>query len=134
VHEYENIALQYVEKVKTLLRSQSFSFGNTNSDVPDEAGVYAIFNERHEIIYIGRTRNLRRRLLGNHRSGNIRGSQFRKALMQNYGLKDEDEISNYIRQKCTFKFNEIEDSVERVRFEHFATAVLMPTLNMKLKQ
>jgi hypothetical protein len=54
--------------------------------------------------------------------------------MQNYGLKDEDEISSHIRRKCTFKFNEIEDSVERVRFEHFATAVLMPTLNMKLKQ
>jgi len=54
--------------------------------------------------------------------------------MQNYGLKDEDETSNYMRQKCTFKFNEIEDPVETVRFEHFATAVLMPTLNMKLKQ
>jgi hypothetical protein len=54
--------------------------------------------------------------------------------MENYGLKDEDEISNHIRQKCTFKFNEIVDSVERVRFEHFATPVLMPTLNMKLKQ
>jgi hypothetical protein len=134
VNEYENIALQYIEKVKALLRSQSFSFGNENSDVHDKAGVYAIFNERHEIIYIGRTRNLRRRLLGNHRSGNIRGSQFRRALMQNYGLKDEGEISNYIRQKCTFKFKEIENSLERVRFEHFATAILAPTLNMELKQ
>jgi len=134
MNKYENIALQYVEKVKELLRSQSFSFGNRNSDVHDKAGVYVIFNERNEIIYIGRTMNLRRRLLGNHRSGNIRGSQFRRALMQNYGLKDECEISNYIRQKCTFKFKEIEDSLERVRFEHYATTILAPTLNMELKQ
>jgi excinuclease UvrABC nuclease subunit len=134
MNKYENIALQYIGKVKELLTSQNFSFRNKNSNVPDEAGVYAIFNERNEVIYIGRTRNLRRRLLGNHRSGNIRGSQFRRALMQNYGLKDEDEISNYIRQKCAFKFMEIKDPVERVKLEHFATAILAPTLNMKLKQ
>jgi len=29
--------------------------------------------------------------------------------MQNYGLKDEGEISNYIRQKSTFKFMEVEN-------------------------
>lgn len=131
---YEDVALEYVGKVKELLAGQSFSFRDVTSDhVPDKAGVYVIFNEHKEIIYIGRTKNLQRRLLGNHRSGNVKGSQFRRALMQNYDFKDEREISNYIK-KCTFKFKEIEDSVERIRLEHFTTAILAPTLNMKLKQ
>jgi excinuclease UvrABC nuclease subunit len=132
---YEDVAIKYVGKVKELLASPSFSFRIATSDrVPDKAGVYVIYNEHDEIIYDGRTNNLRRRLLDNHKSGNVIVSQFRRALMQNYGLKDEGEISNYIRQKCTFKFKNIEDSVERVRLEHFATAILAPTLNMKLKQ
>jgi hypothetical protein len=58
VNEYENITLQYVGKVKEFLMGRRFSFGDENSDVPDEAGVYAIFNERGEVIYIGRTKNL----------------------------------------------------------------------------
>jgi hypothetical protein len=130
----EDVALEYVGKVKELLTSQSFSFRDVPSHyVPGMAGIYVIFNERNEIIYIGRTRNIKRRLLVNHRRGNVRGSQFRRALMQNYDFNDEREISNYI-EKCTFKFKEIEDSVERIRLEHFATAILAPTLNMKLKQ
>ena len=133
--EYVGIALEFVGKVKELLASQSFSFRDVIRDsVPDNAGVYVIFNENEEIIYVGRTGNLRRRLLGDHRSGNVKGSQFRRALMQNYGFKNESEISNYICEKCAFKFREIADSVERIRLEHFATAVLAPTLNMKLKQ
>jgi excinuclease UvrABC nuclease subunit len=132
---YENVALEYVSKVKKLLAIEAFNFRDLSSvHVPDKAGVYVIFNEHNEIIYIGRTMNLRRRLLGNHRSGNVKGSQFRRALMQNYGFKNEKEISNYIRQKCAFKFMEIEDSAERIRLEHFATAILAPTLNMRLKQ
>ncbi|MEM1839092.1 MAG: GIY-YIG nuclease family protein [Candidatus Bathyarchaeia archaeon] len=99
----------------------------------DKPGVYVIFNERNEAIYVGRTRNLRRRLLYDHRRENVRGSQFRKALMQNYGFKNKDEISSYIDQKCRFKFKEIEDPAERIRLEHFAIAILAPLLNTKLK-
>jgi hypothetical protein len=132
---YEDVASEYVGKVKELLASQSYSFRIAPSDrVPDKPGVYVIFNERDEIIYVRGTNNLRRRLLENDRCGNVRVSQFRRALIQNCGLKDEGEASNYIRQKCTFKFKEIEDCVERIRLEHFATAILAPTLNMNLKR
>jgi hypothetical protein len=57
-------------------------------------------------------------LLSNHKIGNIKGSQFRKALLKNYNFKNEREISNYI-QKCAFKFKEIEDFIERIRLEYF---------------
>jgi len=130
----ENIALEYVGKVKELLANRSLSFKNiVSNEVPDRPGVYVIFDERGRVIYVGRTRNLRRRLLGDHRRGNVRGSQFRKALMQNYGLTNEEQINGYVDQ-CTFKFKEIEDPEERIRLEHFATAILAPILNMKLKQ
>jgi hypothetical protein len=100
----ENVALEYVGKVKELLASKSLSFKNVASDdVPDRAGVYVIFNEEGRVIYVGRTRNLRRRLLGDHRRGNVIGSQFRKALMQNYGLTGEEQINSYVNQ-FTFKF------------------------------
>jgi len=129
----ENVALKYVGKVKELLNSKSLSFKNVvSSEVPDRPGVYAIFDERGRVIYVGRTRNLRRRLLRDHRRGNVRGSQFRKALMQNYGLTDEEQINSHVDQ-FTFKFKEVYDPEERIRLEHFATAVLAPKLNMKLK-
>jgi excinuclease UvrABC nuclease subunit len=132
-HLLENVALEYVGKVKELLNSKSLSFKNVaSSEVPDRPGVYAIFDERGRVIYVGRTRNLRRRLLRDHKRGNVRGSQFRKALMQNYGLTDEEQINSYVDQ-FTFKFKEVDDPEERIRLEHFATAVLAPKLNMKLK-
>jgi len=132
-HLLENVALEYVGKVKELLNSKSLSFKNVaSSEVPDRPGVYAIFDERCRVIYVGRTRNLRRRLLRDHRRGNVRGSQFRKALMQNYGLTDEEQINSHVDQ-FTFKFKEVDNPEERIRLEHFATAVLAPKLNMKLK-
>jgi excinuclease UvrABC nuclease subunit len=129
----ENVALKYVGKVKELLNSKSLSFKNVvSNEVPDRPGVYAIFDEHNRVIYVGRTKNLRRRLLRDHRRGNVRGSQFRKALMQNYGLTDEEQINSHVDQ-LTFKFKEVDDPEERIRLEHFATAVLAPKLNMKLK-
>jgi hypothetical protein len=52
--------------------------------------------------------------------------------MQNYGLTDEEQINSHVDQ-FTFKFKEVYDPEERIRLEHFATAVLAPKLNMKLK-
>lgn len=130
----ENVALEFVGKVKELLNGKSLGFRNVvSSEVPDCPGVYVIFDERDVVIYVGRTKNLRRRLLGDHRRGNVRGSQFRKALMQNYGLISEEQVNNYV-DRCTFKFKEIEDPQERIRLEHFVIAILAPILNIKLKQ
>jgi excinuclease UvrABC nuclease subunit len=130
----ENIASEYIRKVKELLARKSLNFKNAVSrDVPAKPGVYVIFDEHDKIIYVGKTRNLLRRLLRDHKRGNVKGSQFRRALMQNYSLTSEAQINSYVDQ-CTFKFKEIEDPEERIRLEHFAIAILAPTLNMKIKQ
>jgi hypothetical protein len=56
---YENVAMEYVGKVEELLGRRSFRFGDVSlNQVSSEAGVYVIFNEREEIICVGRTGNL----------------------------------------------------------------------------
>jgi hypothetical protein len=79
-------------------------------------------------------KNLRIRLLQQHRKGNVRGSQFRKALGQKHNLSGETEISSYIRDNCSFQFLSVETFEEMVRLEHFVTAILAPVLNTELKQ
>ena len=97
--------------------------------------VYVIYNEKEmAIIYAGRTKNLRRRLFGDHKRGNIKGSQFRSALRKNYSLDSETQITRYILENCSFQFMVIEEFEEMVRLEHFTAAVLAPILNTKLKQ
>ena len=86
------------------------------------------------MIYAGRNKNLRVRLLQQHKSGNIKGNQFRKALGQKYNLDTETKISNYIKDNCNFKLLEVESSEEMVRLEHFITAIMAPILNTELKQ
>ena len=82
---------RYVDRMNELLAEPRYIFFSVSSaEIPKEAGVYAIYDKRLDAtIYIGRTQNLRRRLLRNHKSGNIRGSQFRKALGQKFAFKSE---------------------------------------------
>jgi len=133
---YESIVSNYVKMLEKLLVNPQYRFADvTSKDVPKQAGVYVIYDKRiNEIIYAGRTKNLRRRLFGDHKSGNVRGSQFRKALGRNFVLKSEDEITIYILKNCSFQFLSLEEFEEIVRLEHFAIAVLGPVLNIRLKQ
>ena len=133
---YESVVSQYTNKMEELLERPKLSFSEASSkDVLREPGVYVISDEKLEkIIYVGRTRNLRRRLLGDHRRGNIEGSQFRKALGNNLRLKPEAEITEYILKNCSFRFLVVKSFEEMVRLEHFSAAVLAPLLNVRLKQ
>lgn len=133
---YEDIVSHYVQNLNRLLAEPRLSFAvATSKDVPKASGVYVIYDKRTDlIIYAGRTRNLKRRLLGDHKSGNVKGSQFRKALGRNFVLKSEDEITHYILKNCSFQFFPLEEFEEIVRLEHFTIAVLGPILNVRLKQ
>lgn len=133
---YESVVLLYTNKMEELLERPKLGFSEASSEnVLREPGVYVIFDKRLEkIIYVGRTRNLRRRLLGDHRRGNVEGSQFRKALGKNFELKPEAEITEYILKNCSFQFMVVKSFEEMIRLEHFTTAVLAPLLNIRLKQ
>jgi len=133
---YESIVSHYVGMLKKLLAKPRYRFADASSrDIPKKPGVYVIYEKRmNAIIYAGRTKNLQRRLLGDHKRGNVRGSQFRKALGRSFTLNSEDEISSYILKNCSFHFMALEEFEEIVRLEHFAIAVLATILNIRLKQ
>ena len=133
---YQDVLSRFLEMLNKLLANTDHSFDDVSStDLPKSLGVYVIFDKRSkEIIYAGRSKNLRRRLLGDHRRGNIDGSQFRKALGRSMGTTDENEISENIRQNCTYGYLPLKNFEDAVRFEHFITAILGPVLNTKLRQ
>jgi len=133
---YENVISEYMEMLNKLLAKTDHSFDEvSSSDLPRSLGVYVICDKRTKaIIYAGRSNNLRRRLLGDHRRGNIDGSQFRKAFGRSIRTTDEKEISENIRQNCTYGYLPIENFEDAVRFEHFITAILGPVLNTRLRQ
>jgi len=126
----------YFEKLKQILDQPVYNFSEaTPEQVPAASGVYVIYdNSSNHMIYAGRSKNLRVRLLQQHKSGNIKGSQFRKALGQKRNLDDEAKISDYIKDNCSFKLLEIENFEEMVRLEHFITAIMAPILNTERKQ
>ena len=134
---YEDIIAEYLDKLNRLLSKTNHSFEELppTSVLPKSLGVYVIFDKRSKVvIYAGRSKILRRRLLGDHRRGNIDGSQFRKALGRSIGTANEEEISEYIRKNCTYRFLKLDNFEAAVRFEHFITAIIGPVLNTKLRQ
>ena len=122
-----------MEFLKQLLHGKIYGFSSAKpSDVPEEPGVYLISETKDDgltVIYIGQTRNLRRRILTNHRSGNRRASTFRRKLSKYRNLKTEEEISEYIRAKCSFQFLVLREDLKRNSLEHFAISLLNPELN-----
>ena len=116
---YENVISEYMEMLNKLLAKTDHSFDEvSSSDLPRSLGVYVICDKRTKaIIYAGRSNNLRRRLLGDHRRGNIDGSQFRKAFGRSIRTTDEKEISENIRQNCTYGYLPIENFEDAVIFE-----------------
>jgi DNA-directed RNA polymerase subunit RPC12/RpoP len=130
-----NIALSF-EKLKQILDQPVYNFSEaTPEQVPAVSGIYVIYdNSSNQMIYAGRSKNLRICLLQQHKSGNVKDSQFRKALGQKHSLAGEAEISDYIKDNCSFKLLEVESFEEMVRLEHFITAIMAPILNTELKQ
>jgi excinuclease UvrABC nuclease subunit len=133
---FETIVAKYLNRLKKVLGQPLSNFVDASSDdVPKKPGVYIIYDEKsQQIIYAGRTKNPRRRLLGDHKRGNVKDSRFRKALGQSLGTNSEEEIAGYIGENCSFRFLVVENFEEMVRLEHFVTAVIAPTLNVQLKQ
>ena len=92
---FEDVITLYSKKLEQVLNQPVFRFATvTSKRVPKESGVYLIHDDSSkQIIYAGRSKNLRTRLLQQHKKGNVRGSQFRKALGQKHNLTSEVEIS-----------------------------------------
>ena len=127
---------KYFKMLKQILDQPIFSFAeSTMEQVPSVSGVYVIYdNSSNQMIYAGKTKNLKVHLLKQHQKGNIKDSKFRKALARKFSLENENQVTNYVRKNCSFKLIELESLTEMLRLEHFITAVMAPVLNTQLKQ
>ena len=99
------------------------------SDIPDDiAGVYAIFNEKtNETLYVGRTKNLRRRLYTNHLHGPKANARLKKYLVEDesqVSIKDMDDAKQYLKDNCYVKYIVESDTVQRGRIEGLLSYLL----------
>lgn len=93
------------------------------------AVVYAIFDKNtQEALYVGRTKDLRRRLYTNHLMGNTSTARLKKYIVED-NIKFPDittykEAKNWIRENCYFKYMVVADSKERGHIEGLLSFVL----------
>lgn len=66
------------------------------SDLPEKAGVYVIWlKDTEEVLYVGRTRNMRQRLYTNHLMGNKSSARLKKYLVDdNFNYPEITEYSD----------------------------------------
>jgi len=118
--------------INELLKNPVFDFDSTLSrNLPREPGVYRIFEKEDpkKAIYIGKSKNLQRRIVVNHYRGDKIFSTLKRKLIKGTDLTDEKAVMNYLSNECLVQFIEIEDKQLLTGFEHFSVAVLTPKWN-----
>jgi len=123
----EERADAFMRSLCSLLSSTPSSFAN--ADIPERPGIYVIYGGAGQPYYIGQSSNLRLLLLVDHRKGNGKSSIFRRKLARIKQLESEPAVTSFIIEKCSLRFLELESEWERLKLEHFATAILSPVLN-----
>lgn len=133
MHKMEVIekALMEARKIaEQLLASSPLYFCNlTPSDLPENTpGVYAIFDEDHnEVLYVGRTKNLRRRLYTNHLHGPEANARLKKYLMDDELQTSVDTMADakqYLKDHCYAKYLVEQDTLRRGRIEGLLSYLL----------
>lgn len=99
------------------------------SAIPEDiSGVYAIFDdETQETLYVGRTKNLRRRLYTNHLHGPKANARLKKYLVEDETqekIKDMADAKQYLKDKCYAKYIVVDDIVQRGRIEGLLSFLL----------
>lgn len=99
------------------------------SQLPKFAGVYIIYTTAlgpTAPYYIGRTKNLRRRLYSNHLMGPLNNARLKKYLIEAQECVDLPASKTFIRTNCHARWIAISDMRERFLAECFLAAVLQP--------
>lgn len=85
------------------------------------AGVYVISHRKTgEVLYVGRTKNLRRRLYTNHLMGPPTNARLKKYLVEDEnepGIRDMAGAKQYLRENCEFQYLAEPDSTRRGQLE-----------------
>jgi len=112
-----NLASSFLELIDIAKRIET-------SDIPETGGVYAIIHDGN-VIYIGSTNNLKRRILNNHLMGSKDVSVLRKKLLKEF--RSEEAITKFLNN-CSVAFMPVEGSIRKV-LEYYLIAILKPKYN-----
>lgn len=115
---------------KQLLEAKPLYFRDlTPSDIPKNiSGVYAIFNEdTKETLYVGRTKNLWRRLYTNHLHGPETNARLKKYLVEDeaqQGINGMEDAKEYLKNHCYAKYIVAGDTIQRGKIEGLLSFLL----------
>ncbi|MAC93920.1 MAG: hypothetical protein CMC96_00315 [Flavobacteriales bacterium] len=114
------------KKYKSLIESELVNFDYV-SQQKNITGVYVIYNEHREILYIGNTNKFNIRF-GTDLKHETTHTLVRK-LIKNGEFKDRYEILDYLKNKCSIKIEVCETKREAEALEGIAIYCLNPILN-----
>ena len=117
---------------KQLLESQQYTFrGLTPSMLESVAGVYAIFDQTTgATLYVGRTKNIRRRLYTNHLMGPETNARLKKYLWMDPDRPDIPDMvaaKQYLIDNCYFQYIRVDEMVKRGQIEGLLSYLLNVT-------
>jgi hypothetical protein len=118
--------------VEQLLNSQQYTFrGLTPSMLESVAGVYAIFDQTTgATLYVGRTKNIRRRLYTNHLMGPETNARLKKYLYKDSDRPDIPDMvaaKQYLIDNCYFQYIRVDEMVKRGQIEGLLSYLLNVT-------
>lgn len=118
--------------VEQLLNSQQYTFrGLTPSMLESVPGVYAIFDQvTGATLYVGRTKNIRRRLYTNHLMGPETNARLKKYLYKDSDRPDIPDMvaaKQYLIDNCYFQYIRVDEMVKRGQIEGLLSYLLNVT-------
>jgi hypothetical protein len=99
------------------------------SDIPEFGGVYLITmrsTPTEKPYYVGRTKNLRRRIYVNHLMGSLSNARLKKYLVETKECKNPSDAKDFIKEKCSVRWTREENIRKRGAIEGYMTGLLFP--------
>lgn len=91
------------------------------SQLPEVPGVYVIkVHNSDETLYVGRTKNLRKRIYNNHLHGPVTNARLKKYLIEDPnepGITDIETAKQFLKDYCYVQFKKIDNLQERGQAE-----------------
>lgn len=118
---------QYLRSsLRKLLAKSSLPFRDMKpSDLPKTAGAYLI-SAKGKPYYVGRTKNLRRRIYTNHLMGPLANARLKKYLTISGECANKEAAKQFLKKHASVQWLEQEDMRTRAFLECYFTAILTP--------
>ena len=127
--DLSNRLIEAKNVAEKLLQSKRFSFqGLTPSMLESVPGVYAIFDlDKDVTLYVGRTKNIRRRLYTNHLMGPSTNARLKKYLAEDPERPDIPDMAaakKYLLDHCEFQYMRVDNKTLRGQVEGLLSYLL----------